>query len=236
MLHLQRHTMRWSVIGCLAAASAVRTLIGAQAPAPGAPSRTDEPISISAADCTVEKLGASIPIETIGAPVRRVTLAAPTWTAETANAPAYCRVDGVIDPIDTSATARPINFGVALPARWNRRSVQMGGGGMNGTVPGLTGGGGPGSPSLLARGVVTYGSDSGHQAGFGFPGARGGAGRPERRACRAAARLGRRIACREDRGAGSPGARRAPSSSGSCRRRRTSRRSASRWRRSGPRR
>ena len=121
MLHLQRHTMRWSVIGCLAAASAVRTLIGAQAPAPGAPSRTDEPISISAADCTVEKLGASIPIETIGAPVRRVTLSAPTWTAETANAPAYCRVDGVIDPIDTSATARPINFGVALPARWNRR-------------------------------------------------------------------------------------------------------------------
>ena len=177
MLHLPRHTMRWSVIGCLAAASAVRTLIGAQAPAPVAPSRTDEPISISAADCTVEKLGASIPIETIGAPVRRVTLSAPTWTAETANAPAYCRVDGVIDPVDTSATARPINFGVALPARWNRRSVQMGGGGMNGTVPGLAGGGGPGSSSLLARGVVTYGSDSGHQAGFGLPGARGG-GRP----------------------------------------------------------
>lgn len=165
--------MRWSVIGCLTAAAAVRTLIGAQAPAPGAPS--DEPISVGAAECSVEKLGTSIPIETIGVPVRRVTLSAPTWTAETANAPGYCRVDGVIDPIDTSATARPINFGVAMPARWHRRAVQMGGGGMNGTVPGLTGGG-PGSPSLLARGIVTYGSDSGHQAGF--PGARGGAGRP----------------------------------------------------------
>jgi feruloyl esterase len=177
MRHLQRHRIRWSAIGCLAAAFGVRTLTGAQAPASGTPSTTDEPISISAAECTVEKLGASIPIETIGLPVRRVTLATPTWTAETANAPAYCRVDGVIDPIDTSATARPINFGVALPARWHRRSVQMGGGGMNGTVPGLTGGG-PGSPSLLARGIVTYGSDSGHQAGGGFPGARGGAGRP----------------------------------------------------------
>src|SRR5688572_5605119 len=177
MLHLHRHIMRASVIGCLAAALAVRALLGAQAPAPGAPSSTDEPISISAADCTVEKLGASIPSETIGAPVRRVTLSPPTWTAETANAPAYCRVDGVIDPIDTSASARPINFGVAMPARWTRRSVQMGGGGMNGTVPGLTGGG-AGSPSLLARGIATYGSDSGHQAGFGFAGARGGAGRP----------------------------------------------------------
>jgi feruloyl esterase len=50
----------------------------------------------------------------------------------------------------------------------------MGGGGMNGTIPGLAGGGGQGSPSLLARGIVTYGSDSGHQAGFGLPGGRGG--------------------------------------------------------------
>jgi hypothetical protein len=136
---------------------------------------SDEPIAISTADCTADKLGAAIPIEKIGEPVRRVTLAAPSWTAETANAPAYCRVDGVIDPVDTSATARPINFSVALPARWNHRSVQMGGGGMNGIVPGLAGGT-QGSPSLLSRGIVTYGSDSGHQASFGPPGARGAGG------------------------------------------------------------
>ena len=161
--------------------------------------------------------------------MRRVTLSAPTWTAETANAPAYCRVDGVIDPVDTSATARPINFGVALPARWNRRSVQMGGGGMNGTVPGLTGGG-PGSPSLLARGFVTYGSDSGHQAGFGFrwrAAARVGRERPARRA---AARPGSRgcLPPRNRRRGSGPGRTRrcAPCYSGSCRRRRTSRRSA----------
>ena len=177
MLHLRRHTLlRLSAIGCLAVAAAAPTLNGSQATAPQAASKTSEPISITASDCTVEKLGTMIPTDKIGEPVRRVTLSSPSWTAETANSPAYCRVDGVMDPVDTSTTSRPINFGVALPAQWNRRSVQMGGGGMNGTVPGLTGGG---PTSLLARGVVTYGSDSGHQAGFGLAGGGGrGAGRP----------------------------------------------------------
>ena len=176
MPHLRRHTiLRLSAIGCMAVAAAVPTLTGAQAPDAPTLARTSETIGITAADCTAEKVGAAIPNERIGEPVRRVTLSAPSWTAETANSPAYCRVDGVIDPVDTSASARPINFGVALPAQWNRRSVQMGGGGMNGTVPGLTGGG---SPSLLARGIVTYGSDSGHQAGFGLPGGARGGGRP----------------------------------------------------------
>jgi feruloyl esterase len=175
MLQLRRHTiLRPSAIGCLAVAVAASTLNGAQTPAPQSASKAGEAISITASDCSAEKLGTTIPTDRIGERVRGVTLSSPSWTAETANSPAYCRVDGVIEPVDTSATARPINFAVALPARWSRRSVQMGGGGMNGTVPGLTGGG---SPSLLSRGVVTYGSDSGHQAGFGLPGGRG-AGRP----------------------------------------------------------
>ena len=57
---------------------------------------------------------------------------------------------------------------------WNRRAVQLGGGGMNGTIPNLTGGGLGRRPSLLARGFATYGSDSGHQRRS----ARRGAGRP----------------------------------------------------------
>jgi hypothetical protein len=64
-----------------------------------------------------------------------------------------------------------------LPAQWSRRAAQLGGGGMNGTIPNLTGGAGPGSPSLVARGFVTYGSDSGHQAGFGRGARPGGAPR-----------------------------------------------------------
>lgn len=142
--------------------------LAAQAPA-ASPAAT---VTIDAAACTAARLGTDIPAARIGEPVRRITLT-PTWIAEAANAPAYCRVDGVIDPVDTAPTSRPIIFAVALPASWNRRAAQLGGGGLNGTVPNLTGGGAPGSPSLLSRGIVTYGSDSGHQAPA-FGGRRGG--------------------------------------------------------------
>jgi feruloyl esterase len=169
----RRSFLRWTAAAGLAGLAATQTLAGGQVASPSA----SDTITISSSACTVEKLGTDVPADRIGERVRRVTLAAPTWVAETANAPAYCRVDGVIEPVDTSATARPINFAVALPAQWSRRAVQLGGGGMNGTIPNLTGGSGPGSPTLLARGTVTYGSDSGHQAGFGR-GARPGGARP----------------------------------------------------------
>src|SRR5687768_11406993 len=168
--------LRWAGVAGLAGLAAMRATAAAQAPTstPVAAVRAGNDVTISAADCVAEKIGTTIAIERIGEPVRRVTLAPPVWTEATANAPAYCRVDGVIDPVDASPTARPINFGVALPATWSRRAAQLGGGGMNGTIPGLTGGGAPGSPSLLARGFATFGSDSGHQAGFGRGGRRGG--------------------------------------------------------------
>ena len=142
------------------------------APAPAA----DAPVVVGAADCTAAKLGTDIPTARIGEPVSRVTLSA-TWVAETATSPAFCRVDGILAAVDPAPTSRPINFAVVLPASWNRRAVQLGGGGFNGTIPNLTGGAGPGAPSLAARGFVTYGSDSGHQAPTG-PGRRGG-GAPE---------------------------------------------------------
>ncbi len=131
---------------------------------------------LSAAECTTQRLGATIAPSAIGEPVRDVTLSAPSWVEPANGIAAHCRVNGAIAPVDTNTTARPINFSVVLPARWSGRAAQLGGGGMNGFVPNLTGGGpGASGPSLLDRGFVTYGSDSGHQAAFGGP--RGGAPR-----------------------------------------------------------
>jgi feruloyl esterase len=92
----------------------------------------------------------------IGEPVAAVRIDQAAWVE---TAPAHCRIDGQIEPVDQSPNARPINFGVALPANWNGRAVQLGGGGMNGMVPGLAG---RGEQSELAKGYATYGSDSGH--------------------------------------------------------------------------
>ncbi len=124
--------------------------------------------TITEADCTAAKLGAEIPVSAMGLPVSAVTLEAPQWHAEAANAPAYCSIQGSMAPIDKSSTARPIRFGVALPATWRSRGAQLGGGGMNGSIPMLAGGVGRGRPSLLAQGFATYGSDSGHQMGGGM--------------------------------------------------------------------
>src|SRR4030095_15756121 len=70
--------------------------------------------TISAEDCSSTKLGTAIPTTSIGEPVAGVTLAAPRWVAATGNAPAYCSIDGVMAPTDTSTHGRPINFRVIL--------------------------------------------------------------------------------------------------------------------------
>jgi feruloyl esterase len=79
--------------------------------------------------------------------------------------PAYCSIDGVMTPFEQRTNAKPINFRVLLPAAWSGRAVQLGGGGMNGTIPNLLGG--P-DGAMLTREFATYGSDSGHQSGGGF--------------------------------------------------------------------
>ncbi|MGY8666746.1 tannase/feruloyl esterase family alpha/beta hydrolase [Bradyrhizobium sp. UFLA05-109] len=84
--------------------------------------------------------------------------------------PAFCKVLGHIEPVDPKAP--PIKFQLNLPVEWNGRSVQYGGGGFNGVL--ITGLGLPPAypfdkPSPLARGFVTYGTDSGHEAKPGEP-------------------------------------------------------------------
>jgi len=76
----------------------------------------------------------------------------------------HCEIKGDIPPTDP--TAPPIRFQVNLPTEWNGKALQMGGGGFNGTV--VTGlGAVPRAPDTtpvpVARGFVTFGSDSGHQ-------------------------------------------------------------------------
>ena len=84
--------------------------------------------------------------------------------------PEFCKVIGRIEPSDPKAP--PIRFQVNLPVEWNGRSLQYGGGGFNGVL--ITGLALPpaspfGAASPLARGFVTYGTDSGHETKPGEP-------------------------------------------------------------------
>jgi feruloyl esterase len=160
--HLRTLLIVTAVIVALAPAAPIAHPGGGQAAAPAA----RDTRTLAEADCTTARLGATIPAAQIGEPVSSVTLAEPAWTPAGAASPAFCTISGAMAPVDTAPTARPINFRVVLPATWSRRAVQMGGGGNNGVIPNLTGGldGGANGPT---RGIVTFGSDSGHQMGPG---------------------------------------------------------------------
>ena len=138
-----RRSPRWALatIGGLAiATAAIPSQPAAQSAATPSSARfSDKPLVITAADCTTAKLGDSVPASSIRVPVSSVTLAEPRWVPGSDPLPARCEVDGRIAPIDKTATARPINFRVWLPAEWNRRAAQQGGGGMNGVIPDLRG-------------------------------------------------------------------------------------------------
>jgi feruloyl esterase len=116
-------------------------------------------LTIGEADCSAAKVGTAIPRTKIGELVSGVTLAAPVWSPGSGGSAGYCTVEGSMAPL--SADAKPINFRIALPASWTLRAIQLGGGGMNGVIPNVTGGRGGVGP---AQGIVTYGSDSGHRA------------------------------------------------------------------------
>jgi pimeloyl-ACP methyl ester carboxylesterase len=160
-----KHSGLWIILGAGGFALIWSSGVGAQAPV--------GPKTITEADCTAAKLGDRIPASAIGEAVSGVTLSEPRWNATGGRGGGgpYCSVNGAIAPVDKSPNAKPINFQVALPSTWNGRSVQLGGGGMNGSIPGLAG-------QQLNQGYVTYGSDSGHQMG-GFGGfGRGPGGAP----------------------------------------------------------
>jgi hypothetical protein len=80
----------------------------------------------------IEKAGTSIDASSIGEPVGSVKLYTPRWVEATEATPAYGVVEGSILPVDPNGW--PINFRVLLPASWSRRTIQSGGGGMNGSI------------------------------------------------------------------------------------------------------
>jgi feruloyl esterase len=116
----------------------------------------------------------SIPASAIGLPTGgAVVQTAVQVAASEANNPNgdFCKVTGIIKPHNPTSPA--MEFQVNLPSSWNRRALQMGGGGYNGTlVTGLTG------YTLqpanvenpLKRGFVTLGTDGGHKSAAGFDG------------------------------------------------------------------
>jgi feruloyl esterase len=120
-------------------------------------------------------LAGELPASVIAIPSGKITIKSATVAqasplAAAANAPLqpalpqHCKVLGEIAPLDP--TAPPIRFQVNLPSAWNGRAVQYGGGGYNGVLiagTALAPAGRPDRPGPLARGYVTYGTDSGHQ-------------------------------------------------------------------------
>jgi Tannase and feruloyl esterase len=112
--------------------------------------------------------GLAVPATVIGLPTQgaRVLVATEIKDTDASGAVrAYCKVTGQIQSVDTAAS--PIRFQINLPRQWNQRALQFGGGGTNGRVV-TADGASTGAPvklaTPLARGYVTLGSDSGHDA------------------------------------------------------------------------
>lgn len=144
------------------------------APAPADVAAAAAVVPADAAQACSALAGMQIAAGDIGLPTTGATIQSAELIAADADGNAngeYCKVLGAIHPVDY--TAPDINFQVNLPSTWNGKTLQFGGGGLNGTL--ITGLGRyvkqPDSESTpLARGYVTLGSDSGHQSSGGFDG------------------------------------------------------------------
>jgi len=160
-----RHTGRARIVSLLAA---LLTSGAASRPA------VAQDVTPLAPDACAALQGLSIPASAIGLPTQGAMVqsaAAVAATTEGNPNGAYCKVTGIVKP--RNATSPNLEFEVNLPMAWNRRALQMGGGGYDGTlVTGLTGftlqPANVDNP--LKQGFVTLGSDGGHKSAAGFDG------------------------------------------------------------------
>ncbi|WP_106403181.1 tannase/feruloyl esterase family alpha/beta hydrolase [Actinocorallia populi] len=113
----------------------------------------------------------------IGLPTRggRIDSATLNRADPASGRPEFCLVRGKVHSFDTKAP--DINFQINLPTSWNRKSVQFGGAGFNGTVItglGVAPGFGNTDPAQgqppIDRGYATFGSDGGTSVGAGAVG------------------------------------------------------------------
>jgi hypothetical protein len=125
----------------------------------------------SAASACQALSGYTIPAASMGLPTTGATVTSASLVAATAannKNGEYCLVRGAIHPVDPKAP--DILFELNIPTNWNKRILEMGGGGYNGSV--VTGLGGisfaPMATTPLAQGYATYGSDSGHESPGGI--------------------------------------------------------------------
>lgn len=126
---------------------------------------TDDDRVLAQAGCEA-LAGYSIPAKRIGLPTNGADIESAVWNADEG----YCAVTGWIRAV---TAPQDMQFRVNLPNAWNGRTLQFGGGGFDGSLVTATG---PyaaqpaGTPTPLASGWVTLGSDGGHQGAAGFDG------------------------------------------------------------------
>jgi hypothetical protein len=78
--------------------------------------------------------------------------------------PAYCRVEGTIDPrTGVGGKAFGIGFALAMPENWAGRFLFQGGGGLNGMIREPLGTEVSGNASALSRGYAVVSNDTGHK-------------------------------------------------------------------------
>jgi pimeloyl-ACP methyl ester carboxylesterase len=134
----------------------------------------DVPEQLLPSVCTALQ-GFSMPPSAIGLPTSGAVVqsAVVVGTSEQGNLNGdFCKVTGVVKP--QHAGSSNLEFEVNLPLSWNRRALQIGGGGYDGTL--VTGLAPftmqpPNTDTPIKQGYVTLGSDGGHRAaGPGFDG------------------------------------------------------------------
>src|SRR5690349_16644991 len=94
----------------------------------------DTPVTLAPAACASLK-GMAIPAAAIGLPTGGADVQAAEMVAANAEKNVngdFCKVTGVIK--NATASTAVFEFEVNLPARWNGRALQMGGGGYDGSL------------------------------------------------------------------------------------------------------